>query len=234
VRVRQHGFVAVMVAALVLIAVPAVTGTALVTLEETYQPFADHFNAAHGKVRFVAILSPTCDTCLHGARAIADEVLGHHPDADVDVSIVWLPMLNNDSEAAARKAARMFADGRVTQFYDPERFVGYLYRFDVFPDAAQRMAASIPDDHPFHESMAQRVEADRDRPEWDLYMWFDAQVRWKTDAPPPTRFIRQVAHWKEDGKTVSLMWLDNLSRAPVVGVLRDYMASITHEMLPHE
>lgn len=214
---------------------PVVAGGAHVeVLDGAFAPFSDHFNAAVGKVRFVTILSPTCETCRHGARAIVTEILDGYEDADLDVTIVWSPMLKNDNEADARASAKMFDDSRVTQFYDPERFIGYLYRFDVFPEGADQMAASIPSDHPFHQAIAERAERDRDRPEWDIYMWFDSDVRWKTDAPPPTRFIRQVGHWDEGDKTVSLMWIDDLTRAPVVEVLADRMSVITDSFRPHE
>jgi hypothetical protein len=143
-------------------------------------------------------------------------------------------MMKDDNEAAARESAKMFNDKRVTQFYDPERLIGYLYRFDVFPDAADQMAKSIPEAHPFHEVIARRAETESERPEWDIYMWFKRGVRWKKDAPRPTRFIRHVAHWDEDGKKMSLMWVDDLTKAPVVDVLGERMSAIMHSLRPHE
>lgn len=209
-------------------------GTSVEVLDETYYPVSDHFNRASNKLRFVSILSPTCESCRHGARAVIAEILERYDDADIDVTIVWSPMLKKDDEEAARKSGKMFDDARVTQFYDPERFIGYLFRFDVFPDGGDQMAASIATDHPFHEVIAQRAATERERPEWDIYMWFDSGVRWEEDAPRPTRFIRQVGHWEEDGKTVSLMWIDDLAKPPVVDVLGEHMSSITHSFRPHE
>jgi hypothetical protein len=65
-------------------------------------------------------------------------------------------------------------------------------------------------------------------------MWFKRGVRWKKDAPRPTRFIRHVAHWDEDGKKMSLMWVDDLTKAPVVDVLGERMSAIMHSLRPHE
>jgi hypothetical protein len=218
-----------------LVASPSLAGgTSVEILDSTYMAVADHFNEASDRLLFVSILSPTCETCRHGARAIVSEILGHYQDADVDVTIVWSPMLKKDNEEAAHESAKMFDDARVTQFYDTERYVGYLYRFDVFPDAADQMAASLPEGHPFHEAMAERAETARERPEWDIYMWFASGRRWETDAPRPTRFIRQVGRWDEDGRTVSLMWVDDLTKAPVVGVLGEHMGSIMRSLRPNE
>jgi hypothetical protein len=171
---------------------------------------------------------------LHGARAIASEIVGHYDESDVDVTIVWSPMMKKDDEAAARESAKMFDGERVAQFYDPERLVGYLYRFDIFPGGADEMAASIPREHPFHDVIAERAQTERERPEWDLYMWFEPGKRWKRDAPEPSRFIRHVAHWDEDGKKMSLMWIDDLARAPVVDTLGDRMGAIMHSLRPRD
>jgi len=213
---------------------PARADTDLVSLEETYQPFADHFNETAGQVRFVAILSPTCGHCLYGARTVASELIDHYKGVDFAVSIVWAPMLEGDDEASAREAAQMFDDPRVVQYWDPERFVGYLYRFDVFAEGAAQMAASLWPSHPFYESMQKRADTDHDRPEWDLYMWFEPGLEWEKDAVAPSRFIRQFAHWQEGGATLSLMWIDSMESAPATSNLADMMGSIMHELIPHE
>lgn len=214
---------------------PVVAGAPLVSLEETYEPFADRFNADDGVVRFAAILSPTCDHCRYGARAIQSQIVEHYADvSDLAVYIVWAPMLEDDDLAAARDAAGMFDDPRVTQFWDPERYMGYLYRFDVFPGAWTKMAASLPLSHPFHDSVGERAAANAERPEWDIYMYFRKGQRWERDAVEPARFIRQYAHWRDDnGVTLSLMWIDDYAKRPVTGSLPDMLSSIMHELIPH-
>lgn len=225
---------AALAAASAFVARPARAGSPLVVLEGQFQPVADHFNAAVGKQRVMAILSPTGSHCRYGARVIQAEILNRYDNDDIDVVIVWSPMLEGDDEDSARAAAAAFDDPRVTQFYDPERFIGYLYRFDVFPDAAAQMAASMPPSHPFHDAIVGRAEADRERPEWDIVMWFGRDQKWVKDAPPPSRFIRQFAHWQEGLTTQSLMWIDDMKKAPVTGDLNDYVGSVMRDLIPPE
>ncbi len=143
-------------------------------------------------------------------------------------------MLKNDNEETARESAAMFDDPRVTQFYDPERLVGYMYHFDVFPNASDEMAGSLPEDHSFRESIVARADRRRDSPEWDIYMWYEKGIKWDKDAPRPSRFIRQVANWDEDGEMVSLMWIDDLKQAPVVSSLHEHVSGIMHAFIPHD
>ena len=74
-----------------------------VSLSLSMQPLVDHFNAGRGKPRFVAILSSTCPPCVFGAQAVKASVLDAYPDADIQVSIVWIDMLQSDNEGAALK-----------------------------------------------------------------------------------------------------------------------------------
>ena len=43
---------------------------------------------------------------MNGARAVLKSVLQDFPKADIDVSIIWIDMLPNDSAAAAAKSTR--------------------------------------------------------------------------------------------------------------------------------
>lgn len=234
-RAPRRALAVALVALFALVPRPASAGSPLVVLEGEFAPVQEHFNAAAGKQRFMAILSPTGKHCRFGARVIKAEILDHYADEkDLDVVIVWSPMLEGDDEDAARAAATMFDDPRVTQYYDPERFIGYLYRFDVFPDAAAQMASSMPASHPFHDAIVGRAEADRERPEWDIYMWFARDRKWEKDAPPPLRFVRQFAHWEEGPTTQSLLWVDDMKKTPVTANLNDYVSSIMHDLIPHE
>jgi len=63
----------------------------LVSLVQDAAPVIAAFNAVKDRPRFLAILSPTCSACVHGAEAIKAAVL---PAGDaVEVFVVWAPML---------------------------------------------------------------------------------------------------------------------------------------------
>ena len=79
-----------------------------ISLQDTLEPLIDHFNSGQGKPRFVALLSSTCPACVFGAEAIRDSVLNAYPDADIEISIVWIDMLPSDNEKAATKSSAIF------------------------------------------------------------------------------------------------------------------------------
>ncbi len=135
----------------------------------------------------------------------------------MDVTIVWSPMMEGDSEAAAREAARMFKGSRVAHFYDPERRVGFAYRHDVFPNAYDEALATLPADHWLRDAMLEYGPAYSDRPEWDIYMFFGRDATWGESPPRPTHFIRHLGRILENGE--SLMWIDGYTQPPVEGDL---------------
>ncbi len=95
-----------------------------------------------------------------------DEILEAFPNADLRVSIVWIPMLFADSEAAAEFAASSLTDPRVRQFYDAEKLVGRI------------VAMSLG-----HDGTA-----------WDTYLFYDRETVW-TDLPPrPLRWLAQAGN----------------------------------------
>ncbi len=90
------------------------------------------------------------------------------PVADIRIAIVWINMLQGDSEERAQKAAQKFTDARVTQFYDPEKHTG------------QKIAASIGWDH---------------KVAWDIYLFYSAGSVWDENPPDPAAWMHQL---KED------------------------------------
>ncbi len=138
-----------------------------ISLSDTLEPLIDHFNSGQGKPRFVALLSSTCPACVFGAKAVRDSVLNAYPDADIQVSIVWIDMLPSDNAEAATKSAAIFDDPRVTQFYDPDRKSGYAIGKDLLYENAG--------------------------PAWDIYLYYDKDAQW-TDAPPkPIEYVHQLS-----------------------------------------
>ncbi len=84
-----------------------------------------------------------------------DEILEAFPNADISVSIIWIPMRAPDSEAVAKVAASSFIDPRVRQFYDPKKLVG------------RAVARGLG-----HDGTA-----------WDTYLFYAGETAW-TDLPP--------------------------------------------------
>ena len=137
-----------------------------ISLRDTLEPLIDHFNSGRGKPRFVALLSSTCPACVFGAKAVRESVLNAYPDADIQVSIVWIDMLPSDNEKAASKSSAIFDDPRVKQFYDPDRKSGYAIAKDLLYENAG--------------------------PAWDIYLYYDKDAQW-TDAPPkPVDWVHQL------------------------------------------
>ncbi len=64
----------------------------IITLDNTLDPLKGRFNAESSKIRFVALLSPTCPLWRdQGARAVHENVFNQYPNADISGSIVWIP-----------------------------------------------------------------------------------------------------------------------------------------------
>lgn len=152
--------------------------------------------------------------CRHGASAVKQKLADHK---NLDVTIVWSPMMESDNEAAARDAERMLKGTRVTHYYDPGRRVGLAFRRDVFPDAFEHAMASLPADHWLKHEFAVRGPDYSGQPEWDIYMFFDRGVKWAATPPRPFHFIRHMGRIGENGE--SLMWIDDYAKPPVEGDL---------------
>ena len=192
----------------------------LVSLAEGVSRLATDFNAAKTRPRFLAILSPTCSACVHGAEAIKAAIL---PAGDaIDVFVVWAPMLEGDGAAAASASSAILAAPYVRQYWDPGRRVGASFRKDVFPDAVERMKRSLPKDHFFDQYL---VDRDNSQPEWDIYLLFEPGAEWTDRAPMPSRWVRQTALFPkgESGQLTSLLWANDYASAPVEGSLTEQL-----------
>jgi len=183
------------------------------------------FNAARSKTRFVAVLSPTCPACVHGAAAIRQALLEAPEAADIPIFIVWTPMVPGDDAESARRAMGALRSPRVHHYDDPENRLGRLLRDEVFPNAVADMRASLPPGHYFADVLRDRPSA---TPEWDLYMCFDPQVRWGDAMPVPSRWVRQIARFAETpgGELHSLMWRNAYGDPPVEGDLAEEIGAL--------
>ncbi len=83
----------------------------------------------------------------------------------MSVSIVWINILQGDSEMTARKSAIIFNDPRVLQFYDPHRLSG------------KAIAESL---------------GWKGRVAWDIYLFYTAGGKWNETPPAPVDWMHQL------------------------------------------
>lgn len=143
---------------------------AVTTLDQrSIAPFVESFNASAGSPRLVALLSGTCPYCIAGARAMRERVLNAHPEADLRVFVVWLPMLGGDSAQTSAESSDIFAgDPRVIQFYDPDRLLGAQISAQLLRKGAG--------------------------PAWDIYLAYSPDAVWREQAPPePADWMHQLS-----------------------------------------
>jgi hypothetical protein len=88
--------------------------------------FVEEFNVDKEKPRVIGIFSPTCQVCLRSCAEF-QQVLKRYPDANIDVSVIWAPYSDADTEKIALRAARYLPDIRATHYWDLWRFVSRSY-----------------------------------------------------------------------------------------------------------
>jgi hypothetical protein len=98
-------------------------------------------------------------------------VIEGFPHADISVAIVWINMLEADTEVAAQESARIIVDPRVHHFHDPERRVG--------------------------KALARSLGAEG-RIAWDIYLFFARGSEWLKEPPRPIQWMHQLsADWAD-------------------------------------
>ena len=80
----------------------------VMVLGDDLSPLQSAFNEKSAQWRTVALVSPTCSECVLGAEVVEKEITSRYPESQVDALIVWIPMLQTDSERAARGSATIF------------------------------------------------------------------------------------------------------------------------------
>jgi copper chaperone CopZ len=124
------------------------------------------FNEQTGKIKFVAILSSTCGWCLQGAESIQKTVLEKVNDKNISVMIIWTNMLKTDDQSSAYKAASLFKDPNIVQFFDAKNKFGDVVARRLNPNGKKA---------------------------WDIYMFFDKDTQWSTDFPRPFEYAHQLS-----------------------------------------
>ncbi len=134
------------------------------------------FNKQPDKVRFIAILSSTCGWCLQGAEAVQKSVIEKMGDKNIGVFIVWTNMLKTDDTENAYKAASIFKDPNIIQFFDAENKFGDIVAKSLNPKGEKA---------------------------WDIYMFYDTETEWQKTVPHPFDYAHQLsaAHqWADNTK----------------------------------
>ena len=122
------------------------------------------FNASSQKVRIVALLSPTCPECQSGHAVVAG-ILKKFPSPRLQALLVWEPMRDGDSPAAAAEQAEAVRDARISQGWDGSHDVGKLF------------GATLD----LHETA------------WDVYLIYKPGITWEGLQPPhPTFWMHQL------------------------------------------
>jgi hypothetical protein len=102
---------------------------------------------------------------VRGARAVQRAILSDFPDADINVSIVWINMLPLDSPVAAKLSARIIHDLRACHFHDPAKLAG--------------------------KAIAQSLGG-QDKAAWDIYLFYEAGNEWSDSPPAPIYWAHQL------------------------------------------
>jgi mercuric ion transport protein len=123
------------------------------------------FNQYPEKTKFVAILSSTCKWCLQGAESVQKAIIENMAKKDLSVIIVWTNMLQSDKENTAFRAASLFKNKNIVQFFDAENKFGDVAAKAINPSGEQA---------------------------WDIYMFFDKDVQWKKSLPRPFEYAHQL------------------------------------------
>lgn len=137
----------------------------LTSLADSLNPLQQHFNRHGNKMRFLALLSPTCPECVFGAGAIKTAIIDSFPQAQISLSIVWINMLREDSEATAKIAAQIIIDPRALHFHDPQRSAG--------------------------RAVAQAL-GDEGKVAWDTYLFYAPGQDWQGSPPRPVAWMHQL------------------------------------------
>lgn len=139
----------------------------LISLRASDSPLREAFNQESDRPRFIAIMSPTHESCLEGARAVRQSIIARNPIPGLTVFVVWIDILPRDNSFSAGTSAKTyFADTQAIQFHDPERRAG--------------------------KAFAEALGAEKDKVAWDFYLFFDADQSWEKGPPSPKAYIHQL------------------------------------------
>jgi len=106
---------------------------------------------------------------VRGASALG-QLLADHPESDVRVIVIWLPVIPSDTGPPTNKVRKPLRDPRVVEFWDPELWAS--------PRMMQRAVLMA-------QARGQEPDFDPDGIAWDLIGLFPAGVGWEDPFPKP-------------------------------------------------
>ena len=95
-----------------------------------------------------------------------ENVFKQYPTADISGSIVWIPILENDSFDAAVPSVKALSDDRIQHYYDSHKTLG------------KTIAASV--------GWPGKVA-------WDIYLFYGPTVMWADSPPKPEYWMHQLS-----------------------------------------
>ena len=107
------------------------------------------------------------------------EIFGKYPDAELQVTAVWLPMWPGDGRSEWNPD--LLSDARVTHFWDEERQAGLWF--------AQNVSSQTP--------IA-----------WDIYFLYGAEATWADIPTPIVSYGRTIIAKKEQLRTDLMVLLE--------------------------
>lgn len=114
------------------------------------------------------------------------------PGEHLQVFVVWLPMLQRDTESSVPQAMRVLPDARVTHFWDGQRALSKAYspilglRYDLRTLDRALIFRWLLD-------WRRRLRGGpRFEPAWDVYLLFNRQAQWKEVPPTPDFWMHQL------------------------------------------
>ena len=103
-----------------------------------------------------------------------ENVFEKFPDANISASIVWIPILAEDTFESALQPITFLNDNRIHHFYDDNRMVGN----------------SIADSVGWTGNIA-----------WDIYLFYEPLTEWREKPPEPKYWMHQLPdEWATKGK----------------------------------
>jgi hypothetical protein len=128
------------------------------------QTLREAFNADAGKVRIVALVSPTCGACLRGAADMQTHVFGQIDHELLRGYIVWVPKLDG-RESNVPEATHTISDTRATHYWDGDSYLVHAY----------------------DQTLGLGEDA------WDIYLLYGRDTRWDGPQPPaPLSWMHQL------------------------------------------
>lgn len=134
-------------------------------------PIKTALNEAASERRLLVLLSPTCPTCVAGAKGLG-ELLEKTSAAGLRTVVVWMPVIQTDIAAPTSAKLALIRGSHVQQFWDPKHFIS-------------RELLAVARAHLDRLSSDTREMLQEATVAWDVVALFPPGARWETELPWP-------------------------------------------------